>query len=421
MTDLWDIFQSATLVVRRGLSTEAVLRGQAAGEILDDDLARPAGTSIPWTGLADVPELNVRLEPIATPPAAVVGPPIEESGVSTDAMNAAAFAPISDDTPPTPPGLDPTASMPAMPPIRDAVATERPTWGDRPLSHADLDDGSLVELHLTREPEAPTTVAPAGRFPEILEDPEEAETVDRPVPADASLADWVGEDRPGGTFEAGPFGTDASRFQLDGFPSVPDFEEVDEEGFDDAMPVAADEGGELEALVDEEPSDLPAPSTEAKEEDEPLSLGGGGPTGGVEDLDLTAMADIAMQMIMFLLVAATVVTFKSLEIPTPNPDEGRAVAQEMKTLEDLMEDFILVEIGADGTVQVDREAVPTEQLLDRLRRARTDTLRTSMLLSAEFSTPHANAVAALDAANEIGLAIALAKPTGGAAAPAATP
>ena len=44
-----------------------------------------------------------------------------------------------------------------------------------------------------------------------------------------------------------------------------------------------------------------------------------------------------------------------------------------------------------------------------------------MLLSADFATPHRNAVLAYDAANEIGLGIAIARPSSSPAPPKAAP
>ena len=49
-------------------------------------------------------------------------------------------------------------------------------------------------------------------------------------------------------------------------------------------------------------------------------------------------------------------------------------------------------------------------LVERLRSAREATHRKAMLLSADFATPHRNAVLAYDAANEIGLGIVIARP-----------
>jgi biopolymer transport protein ExbD len=136
----------------------------------------------------------------------------------------------------------------------------------------------------------------------------------------------------------------------------------------------------------------------------------------VEELDLAAMVDVAFQLVLFFLVTATTVLYKSLEVPKPNPDSNppAAAAQgQSKSLEDLKANFILVEIDPAGQVKIDHEPVAAEPraLAERLRAARTNTDRKSMLLSADFSTPHQSAVLAYDAANEIGLGIAIARPT----------
>ena len=49
-------------------------------------------------------------------------------------------------------------------------------------------------------------------------------------------------------------------------------------------------------------------------------------------------------------------------------------------------------------------------MAERLRTAREKTNRKTMLLSADFATPHRHSVLAYDAANEIGMGIAIAKP-----------
>ena len=135
----------------------------------------------------------------------------------------------------------------------------------------------------------------------------------------------------------------------------------------------------------------------------------------VEELDLAAMVDVAFQLVLFFLVTATTVLYKSLEIPRPNADAPNpgAVQGQSRSLEDLKDDFILVEIDASGGVKIDRENVAASMnaLVENLRAARERTNRKSMLLSADFSTPHKNAVMAYDAASEIGLGIAIANPT----------
>src|SRR5262249_54933018 len=132
------------------------------------------------------------------------------------------------------------------------------------------------------------------------------------------------------------------------------------------------------------------------------------------ELDLAAMVDVAFQLVLFFLVTATTVLYKSLEVPRPNPDTPAAGATQGKpsTLNDLKNDYILVEIDAGGAMQIDHEpvAASTPALVERLRSARESTGRKAMLLAADATTPHRNAVLAYDAANEIGLGIAIARP-----------
>lgn len=145
----------------------------------------------------------------------------------------------------------------------------------------------------------------------------------------------------------------------------------------------------------------------------------------VEELDLAAMVDVAFQLVLFFLVTAQTVLYKTLEVPKPNPSKvaGAASQGQGKTLEDLENDFILVEIDSGGAFKVDHEPAPADiaSLADRLRGARTTTGRTAMLLTADANTLHRYAVVAYDAANEIGLRIAIASPKTAAGPPPVPP
>jgi biopolymer transport protein ExbD len=159
---------------------------------------------------------------------------------------------------------------------------------------------------------------------------------------------------------------------------------------------------------DDEPDPL-----DEDEEAAAFTLSRGGPEK-VEELDLAAMVDVAFQLVLFFLVTATTILYKSLEVPRPNPETPAAGAPQGKvpTLNDLKNDYILVEIDAGGAMRIDREPVASAMpaLVARLRSARESTGRKAMLLSADATTPHRNAVLAYDAANEIGLGIAIARP-----------
>jgi biopolymer transport protein ExbD len=198
-----------------------------------------------------------------------------------------------------------------------------------------------------------------------------------------------------------------------------------------ASSLVAVPGQVLEAAADEA-TDLASIDDDDSEDDDEaaasFTFSRAGPQK-VEELDLAAMVDVAFQLVLFFLVTATTVLYKTLEIPKPNPPRAEAAAgaeqglDSPRTLEDLSADYILVDVDDRGTFQVDRQPVTAsfDALASRLREVRTATGRTGMLLTAQGDTPHRNAVLAYDAANEIGLRIALARPTVSGTANASTP
>jgi biopolymer transport protein ExbD len=138
-------------------------------------------------------------------------------------------------------------------------------------------------------------------------------------------------------------------------------------------------------------------------------------TEKVEELDLAAMVDVAFQMVLFFMVTATTVMYKSLEVPKPNPEQNQQQVQGFAPkLEELQSDYILVNIDANGVIKIDKEPdhVPPEGLVEKLRQLRESSGRKKMLLSADFKTMHRNTVLAIDAANEIGLGLGMARPAG---------
>ena len=153
---------------------------------------------------------------------------------------------------------------------------------------------------------------------------------------------------------------------------------------------------------------------EAGEDDEAAFSLSRSATQKIEELDLAPMVDVAFNLVLFFMVTATTVLYKTLEIPKPSGEApASAVAQgRSRSLDDLKDDYILVEIDDSGAMKLDREPIAPvmETLVEQLRRAREKTGRKTMLLSADYATLHRNAVLAYDAANEIGLGIAIAKP-----------
>ena len=136
----------------------------------------------------------------------------------------------------------------------------------------------------------------------------------------------------------------------------------------------------------------------------------------VEELDLAAMVDVAFQLVLFFMVTASVTLIKSMELPKPmestKPAAASAPGVGTRNKTEVESDFIVVAITADGEIRVEDEPSTQDQLVERLREARTSTGKTGMILRAENKTKHRTAVAAYDAANAIGLKIAIEREVG---------
>jgi len=353
----WDVFHGDQLEVERALTLEAVRQALARGSLRDDDLIRPAGTTAAWVRLADFPGL-LTPEPQPEPES----PPDRGLG----------FPPGVGEASPVPPPLpaSPSETEPEFPPDDDDP------------------DSDVLD------------------FPQFEVDDTEVQSPDEAVELSSPRAGHRDPSPP----EPEPFGDD------DGF-EVPD----DDDSLV-ALPID-DEATRYETDEDE----FDDKDYDPQDEDEAIAefTLARGSSEKVEELDLAAMVDVAFQLVLFFLVTATTVLYKSLEVPKPNPESPAAAAAQghSRSLDDLKEDYILVEIDPVGAMKIDREPVSADMagLVERLRDARERTGRKAMLLSADFATPHRNAVLAYDAANEIGLGIAIARPSGNGSEPAANP
>ena len=163
--------------------------------------------------------------------------------------------------------------------------------------------------------------------------------------------------------------------------------------------------------------------TDEDEEDDFTLIRSGPKT--VEELNLAPMVDVAFQLVLFFMVTATTVLYKTLEIPKPSAETPpNAVTQgRSRTLDDYQDDYIIVEIDSSGAMKIDHEPVAAEMnaLVERLRTTREKTGRKAMLMSAEYATKHRQSVLAYDAANEIGLVPVIARPARPQAAPTRSP
>ncbi|WP_029247299.1 ExbD/TolR family protein [Schlesneria paludicola] len=122
-----------------------------------------------------------------------------------------------------------------------------------------------------------------------------------------------------------------------------------------------------------------------------------------DDMDLTPMVDVTFQLLIFFMVSASFSLQKSIEVPTPDPDQ-KGATQQVKTLEDLQGTSILVKIDASNGIWIDDEPLSdvsrlAETLRDKMRREQ----KTELLVSASSQSLHRTVIAVIDAANEIGV------------------
>jgi biopolymer transport protein ExbD len=385
----WDVFHGDRLELERGLTAAAILEALARGDLRDDDLIRPAGTTVAWARLAEMPELRGSAQPTAD-------------------HSASSPAPVP--TKPAPPNSTPAAESP----------------GDYEIQVPDSDPNAFIAHESTAGAHERFSLRPDSdvTFPVISDVPAEVKFLpgglSNPVLPGAGGWVWAKKDN------------DAADEEEDDNDFDGKLEIVEDQGADD-LEILDDEtdlGDDIPVAVVKRADDISRSSRvalpvvtsrgwddtggdEELPDDDAFSLSRSGPET-VEELDLAPMVDVAFQLVLFFMVAAQTVLYKTLEIPKPSQEQApSAVAQgRSRTLDDLKEDYILVEIDSSGTMKLDRQPVAADMnaLVERLRSAREATHRKAMLLSADFATPHRNSVLAYDAANEIGLGIVIARP-----------
>jgi biopolymer transport protein ExbD len=376
----WDVFHGDRLELERAVSTAAIREALVRGELRDDDLVRPAGTTVAWARLTEIPELLEPAEAIPLPP--------------------------SPEPPPPSPSFSGTAH-PGPDPADFEVQTE--ALGDRHSAHRARTIRSPDWLELRTESDDVSFPV----IPDQVAEPTVA--TPSPPPAEAPPAPawaWVDDDDDDDDIE--------NEVKVADENGSSDLEILDDDLELGAPEDLAGEPGSVDRsshvalpVVTARGWDDTGSESESDDEED-FTLSRSGPMT-VEELDLAPMVDVAFQLVLFFMVTATTVLYKTLEIPKPSTEKApSAVAQgRSRTLDDYKDDYIIVEIDQSGAIKVDREPVAAEMnaLVERLRSAREKTGRKAMLLSADYHTKHRNSVLALDAANEIGLAQVLARPS----------
>lgn len=129
-----------------------------------------------------------------------------------------------------------------------------------------------------------------------------------------------------------------------------------------------------------------------------------------DDLDMTPMVDVTFLLLIFFIMTATFSLQKSLQVPTPQPEEASTQAVPQDVDED--PEFLTVEVDETNTFFVympgggDPEEAPSiAELYVKLRQARDDAEKpfSKLVVRAHEDCLHENVVAALDAGMVIGL------------------
>lgn len=384
---IWDVFLSDRLELRRGLSTAELRAAWRAGEVRDDDLVRTSGSNDPWGRVADLPWLHATEE--------------EDQELSSR----------SDVTVPA-----------AVPPTDGPTALYRPEVAEEPDD--EIEPGAPGPLGTDTGERDAGVFAPVRETAPTGDDAADIIEDAQVIPSFFAFDEDDLDEQSGSQFEvpADEFSTDSGATLVVAGPAVPadlgpNDLDLTPEASRVSLPVAREPITWNEPVAAAAALDPIEPAGGDDDEEAAAFTLARGAGEKVEELDLAAMVDVAFQLVLFFLVTATTVLYKTLEVPRPNPEPAQAASQEgaqqARSLEDLQADYILVEIDPSGAFTIDREPVAADftALAERLRKARKDTGRTAMLLTADAATLHRNAVLAYDVANEIGLRIAIAKPT----------
>lgn len=122
-----------------------------------------------------------------------------------------------------------------------------------------------------------------------------------------------------------------------------------------------------------------------------------------EEMDLTPMVDVTFQLLIFFMVTASFALQKSIQVPTPDPDQ-KGAAQQMQTFNDIQGTSIIVKIDAANAIIVDDEPLnDPKQLNDVLSTKMRREQKTELLLTAHSLALHRTVIGVIDAANDVGM------------------
>ncbi len=124
----------------------------------------------------------------------------------------------------------------------------------------------------------------------------------------------------------------------------------------------------------------------------------------LEEMDLTPMVDVTFLLLIFFMITASFSLQKTIPFSTPDPQKSGGKAS-LQSLDDLLNQSILVEVSREGKITIDRRPIETDSrvLEDEFRLQMTRDNKQELVLTADPAAKHRLVITILDAANAAGL------------------
>lgn len=124
----------------------------------------------------------------------------------------------------------------------------------------------------------------------------------------------------------------------------------------------------------------------------------------LEEMDLTPMVDVTFLLLIFFMITASFSLQKTIPFPSPDPQKSGGKAS-LQSLDDLLNQSILVEVSREGKITIDRRPIETDSrvLEDEFRLQMTRDNKQELVLTADPAAKHRLVITILDAANAAGL------------------